>query len=350
MSEYIKNINVDAFRGIRNLEIKHLGAINILVGDNNCGKTSLLELIKILSQPDDIGGIIKVALSRKSKTKPKDFIDTILTVFKREIPEEKDNKNMRDNYLIKASCLINNQELSLEIFAELSKQLNFSKEDLDEVDAILEGSLQVAKGTSKTIDRFSVDSESKINVDTTEMIYKSVFMPVGVNLYSSCVNLYPQIIKNEKKEIFIKVLKIFDEYISDISIVEEMIWIHHEKKPTMPLFSYGTGMQKALLMSIVLVMAKEGVLLIDEIETAIHTSALSDVFGFLIEACKEMQVQLFVTTHSSEALDKLLNCSANERSNIRVITLYQNEDKTVARVLNGEKAIEVKDELGLELR
>lgn len=351
MARHIKKLKITAFRGIKDLKVDEFADINILVGGNNCGKTSLLEILKILSQPQDIGGLIKVALSRKNRTKKNEFIDTVLTVFKKEVPDKQENNNMRDSYWIQAEAEVNDKQVGIEIFADLTKQLNFlSDDESDNEDSILEGALKVTNGEYKNTDRFAIDSRARITVDDTEEIYNSVFMPVNVNIYGGCVNLLQQVIKTEKKDIFIKVLKIFDKDIKDISLVEDMIWIHHGKKSTMPLFSYGTGMQKALLMSVALVMAKDGVLLIDEIETAIHTSALDEVFSFLIKASKTLNVQLFATTHSIESVDKFLECSKHNLNNIRVITLYKNTDKTVARVLDGKKAIELKDELGLELR
>lgn len=354
MTKHITELKIQAYRGIRNLDIKNLGDFNIFVGDNNSGKTSVLEVLKILSQPNDIGSIIRVALSRKNKIKPKDFIDSALTIFKKEVPYEQDNKNMRDGFSLDMSCYLNNKWICLEIFAELSKKLNFLGENDKEFDSVIDGTLRVTNDSIKSTDTFSIESNSKINIDTTEEIYKSVFMPVNVNLYGSCVGLYPDVIKTEKKDLFIQVLRIFDKDIRDISIVEEMIWIHHKNKETMPLFSYGTGMQKALLMSIVLVMAKDGVLLIDEIETALHTLALKEVFVFLVEACKKTNVQLFATTHSIEAVDKLLLTAKNNGNidGIRVVTLkkYEELEKTLARVLIGSEALEDRENYDMELR
>jgi len=354
MTRHLTELNIETYRGIRDLQIKKLSDFNILVGDNNCGKTSVLEVVKILSQPNDIGNIIKVALSRKNRIKPKDYIDTALTIFKKEVPNELENKNMRDVFSLEMSCNYNNRWLSLEIAAQLTKKLNFLNENDDKLDSVIDGTLRVTNDSIKSTDTFSIESKTNLEVDTTEEIYKCVFMPVNVNLYGSCVGLYPDVIRKEKKDMFIQVLKIFDKDIYDISIVEEMIWIHHRNKETMPLFSYGSGMQKALLMSIVLAMAKDGVLLIDEIETALHTSALKDVFGFLIKACKKMNVQLFATTHSIEAVDKLLS-TANDNGNIdviRVITLKKNDKlgKTLARVLDGKEALEDRENYEMELR
>ena len=61
-------------------------------------------------------------------------------------------------------------------------------------------------------------------------------------------------------------------------------------------------------------------------------------------------MQVFVTSHSKEAIDKLLKCSEQCLEEISVYTLYKKENKTAVRRMNGRKAIEAQDNMGLELR
>ena len=74
------------------------------------------------------------------------------------------------------------------------------------------------------------------------------------------------------------------------------------------------------------------------------------VFAWIVNACIKLNVQLFMTSHSEEAIDKVLKCSPEIQDKMRLITLYSNEDKIVSRVLDGKKAIKLKDDLGVELR
>ena len=46
----------------------------------------------------------------------------------------------------------------------------------------------------------------------------------------------------------------------------------------------------------------------------------------------------------------MLKCSAELQDKIKVFTLYKNDKETVVRALTAHKAIEIKDEMGLELR
>ncbi len=74
-----------------------------------------------------------------------------------------------------------------------------------------------------------------------------------------------------------------------------------------------------------LVSSENGIVLVDEFETALHTSAMENVFRFVISTCKKLNVQLFLTTHSIEAVDKILKCSDEEIDNIRIITLKKDD-------------------------
>ena len=44
----IKSIEISQFRGIKQLEVSGFSRINLIVGDNNSGKTTFLEAIQLL--------------------------------------------------------------------------------------------------------------------------------------------------------------------------------------------------------------------------------------------------------------------------------------------------------------
>lgn len=66
----------------------------------------------------------------------------------------------------------------------------------------------------------------------------------------------------------------------------------------LPLNVYGDGMKKAILLMSAVVKANDGILLLDEFETAIHTSAMERTFKWILETCKKLNVQVFMTSHS----------------------------------------------------
>jgi AAA15 family ATPase/GTPase len=45
----LKSLKIENFRGFELLELNQLGRINLLVGENNSGKTSVLEAVQFLA-------------------------------------------------------------------------------------------------------------------------------------------------------------------------------------------------------------------------------------------------------------------------------------------------------------
>lgn len=357
MSDFISKINIKAYRGINNLFIDNLGVINLLVGNNNSGKTSVLEALKILSTPREIGVLCLTSFNRNVPKSDNDLIDTFLSLFKKETIDVEDG-NMGQTYYINAMCEYNHNEIMMEAIAEEKEKLllnNNGDENTSNNDAsirrVVEGSIKTTKNKKSEVSTFSV-TDINIDLGATDAEFKAYYMPTGISLYNHCVNLYSQIVKEDKKKDYIKLLRIFDENINDISIVEKTIWIHSDIKETMPLYAYGMGLQKALLISLLLTMSKNGILLIDEIETAIHTSAIGEIFNFIIQACIELNIQLFATTHSIEIIDKLVNREDIEQKLIRVITLTNKPEqgKTYAKIMSGEEAYNNRQEYNMELR
>ena len=57
--------------------------------------------------------------------------------------------------------------------------------------------------------------------------------------------------------------------------------VKHKELGTMPLSSYGDGIKKVLSIASGIARAVDGVLLIDEVETAIHSRYFEDIFRFM---------------------------------------------------------------------
>lgn len=47
----LQHLTIQQFHGLENVTINNCTALNIIVGENNTGKTSILEAIKLLSNP-----------------------------------------------------------------------------------------------------------------------------------------------------------------------------------------------------------------------------------------------------------------------------------------------------------
>ncbi len=116
-----------------------------------------------------------------------------------------------------------------------------------------------------------------------------------------------------------------------------------------PLSSLGDGIRRVLSYAISLSEAQAGVLLIDEIETAIHKDALSKVFRWLLDAAKKLDVQIFATTHSLEAIDAILGASLSCIDDLVVFQL-PDRGKTEVKHFAGELLENIRFEQGWDVR
>lgn len=65
-----RKISIEKYRGLHNITFSELGQINILVGDNNSGKTSALEAIQLFSDKDVLTNVITIARKREIPLAP----------------------------------------------------------------------------------------------------------------------------------------------------------------------------------------------------------------------------------------------------------------------------------------
>lgn len=371
MENHILDVNIQLFRGIENLELQNLNQINILTGDNNSGKTSILEVIQSFQNPADIREwrmlVRRNTFGRMSPdiTYYEGFYDLF-------------NIN-DDDKRIKYSILLDNGE---------QKQISMSaKESIEE---ILEKDYDAMRGFSsvagdgqqddniRTVPKLNinilVDGKQVCEHDIYDgqtilvrhadenleeyayngrIIYISPVRHAEGNLYLRKVLDYPELYEQ-----MLQVLREYDDDIISINYdVDENRYsrgcykiLSKANKKALPLNVYGDGMKKAVLMMSAVIAAKDGILLLDEFETAIHTSAMTKTFKWILETCIKLNVQVFLTSHSREAIDKLLKCSTDCLDKISVYTLYKDDEGMSVRQLSGRKAIEAQDEMGLELR
>lgn len=372
----LRNIKINTFRGISNLSVDELSHVNLIVGDNNCGKTSILEAIQLLRAPHDINNIFRVSRMR----------DTYIGISRMPIFDSFTNMLNGDNDKhLSVSCEYDNSFVTDSKTASVSingsiKRVMFDINELRNEDRFAYRE-QMLDPDDNEIDEFVGDliSESnfgtdikpiKINrftnvtgraVETEELIRIHYLSPIShIANYT-----FNRIIKSEKyKEICIRMLQMFDENIVDIlflkmeSSYRPVEYVKNKAVGLMPLSTYGDGIKKVLSIANAIAQSADGVLLIDEIETAIHSKYYDEIFNFIIKAAVQYNVQLFITTHSIEAVDGLLNTQVSNGeysvSNdlIKVVTLRKDHisEKTLSRTLSGREVYEKRETFNFEVR
>ena len=151
-------------------------------------------------------------------------------------------------------------------------------------------------------------------------------------------------------------LQIFDPDVIDIQLASFLtnratLYINHKELGIAPLTVFGDGMRRAALIAGALIhLQGGGVLLIDEIEAGIHVKALKKVFAWLVNAARELNVQVFVTTHSLEALDAIVATSSDHLEDTVAYHLSPSANETRVKRYSGELLNRIRGERGLDVR
>lgn len=331
---YLSYLNIRHFKGIENLELNDLSNVNIIVGENNSGKTSVLEAISLLQSQDSIKTMLK-HISRSDSSYPSKF-ELFLEIFPKE---QYISKNIQINSIING----------------LAREL---KIDGNLIEKMFRGTISVKLDNEKLINKDMVFKENQVIKDNSSYdIIKIIYITPYDHFKDGLINKTIENIKEREKDKIIKLLQMFDSNILDFKILSTnnkdnpiTTYINHKKYGFMPLFSFGDSIKKVLTLASAVISAKQGILLVDEIETAIHKNMINEVFKWFIEACREFEVQLICTTHSLEAIDGMIMGVGKETDSLSCFRIEIYDEKIYGTKFSGNKLKDIRTLLGQDVR
>ncbi|MEG1311524.1 MAG: hypothetical protein RSD47_05900, partial [Romboutsia sp.] len=254
MANQIQHIDIQSFKGIQNLKLEDMKSVNILVGDNNSKKTTVLEAIELFERPFDFISHIK-RVSRKYN-----------------LTNIKYNKIKEMFY----NCDLDNEiNINLYIKDKLNKlSINGKEEQLICIND--DSKINEIKDFDRTILRYNFNNEPKEfimsdNQDSfirpkkqLELLNIGYMMPIDTYMEDSSIEAIDRVIQKGEKQRLIDMLKIFDENIVDINFTSDReIYITTNDKASMSMGSFGDGFKKAMILTSKVIDAENGILLVD---------------------------------------------------------------------------------------
>ena len=77
---------------------------------------------------------------------------------------------------------------------------------------------------------------------------------------------------------------------------------------------------------------------------------MDHIFSWLLNSAIKLNVQVFLTSHSKEAINKVLRCDESISDKISYYTLFSYEGKNLVRRLSCSEAIKLQDQGGMDIR
>ena len=315
------SLSLKNLRGFSSLQVDGFRRFNLLVGRNNCGKTTVLEGLLLLGAASNPNMGMAVAQMRGQFTQNADAIWKPL--FGKSDPR----------HPIDVTGEWSGQKRALRIEALRTSTLPGPENPLlQPVVPIARVSDDFAFGGIRFTQR--IDNGSPVeNTGVFDPRSRSFVLtphlpdrqPIPTELLSARVSwpVMPEIagefgalVKAKREKDVLAALKFIDPRISRIEVLPDSsvstVYLDVGLDSLLPLAVAGEGLLRLFTIAVKLASVRDGVLLIDEIDNGLHHSVMAQLWTFLAQHCERFNVQVFATTHSDEMIRSALECLHGE--------------------------------------
>jgi AAA15 family ATPase/GTPase len=305
----LKSAEIKNFRGFDNLIIEDFSQINLFLGKNNSGKSSVLEALFLLmgmSNP-----LLPDNINRFRGLNIKDASDFKYLFHK---------LNFNNNPEFKG-VFYNSTERNLKlnpIYGKI-KGIEGEKRNIISEEASIDASTASPKARGIELEFSIKQKQSRKESFKTSMVLNypeisqtlnnkyreelhAVYISGNNNDLSSLVR-YSEILKRKKGDVVLNALKLIDPKIESIQALPDGLFFSYKDiDELLPSNISGDGVRKYLNIVTTIAEKENSIIFIDEIENGLHYMAHKLLWKSIIVMATEFNVQLFITSHSIETL------------------------------------------------
>lgn len=374
----IKSFSIKNFRSIESLYIERFGHINLIVGKNNSGKSTVLDAIKTYASFADENVLFDI-INSHDEYFILDENDPSLSPFSNLFFGRKFSKDVKieffeteDNPLTIESAFV--EEVRIEesdrIF-RLSYNDLLTQEAIDNADEIVRV-LKVKQG-DKEKNIFLEDERFRrrlrsIRHSSSRMNFK--FITTSFIANEELADAWDKVALRDYANEVLKALRIIEPRIEAISFIDSESMTYKQIRSEVrriplvrlnnldipvPLKSMGDGIIRLFQLALRLFEARDGLLLIDEFENGLHYSVQEKAWEMIFNLSKLLNVQVFCTTHSWDCIESFskVAIAMEDREGLLfrlgASNLSDSAGKTIATVFD-ESDLEILTQSQVEVR
>ncbi|MFM9837579.1 MAG: AAA family ATPase [Cyclobacteriaceae bacterium] len=304
-NKHLTRFKVENFKRFESLEIKDLGQYNLIVGDNNVGKTSVLEALLI----DDFALIPAINLFNilKLKYSFKDIKYRDLSFF---CNRSKENEIRDISFQMNGVSFERRIHLMFD-FQNKSVSIKDSRDELNQTAGFL------AEGDA-----------SEIGIPYISPFYRDDDSN-SANIYSEEIQRKPLLKQRflEGIRIMIPDLENIEPYVPK-DMPPNLIFTKSLDQVPLPLDLLGDGTVNLFRILVVIFSNRGGRVMIDEVDAGIYFNRLKEFWKVILQTATDNDVQLFMTTHNEECIKYFKEVLEDDlpelKKDVRSITLVEN--------------------------
>lgn len=315
----LTSLEMNKFRGFHHYRVAGLCPVNLLVGRNNCGKTSILEAVHLLASGGDPEVFAQIAERRGEliASRPDRHgyrVETTLRPTCAHFFHGHDFARSSD-----FSILGNREGDHRGATVVVLREINHASDQES-------GEPPRDRGTGPALYIQSISGQSKreIIVKVTEEGAllgtrgrpgraastngsPAVFIPAESLAPPSMSDMWNGVVQDRRESEVIDAMRTLEPGLEDVVFLsgdatyDIRVAIRGAQR-RVPLGSLGEGMRRMLAIALALIQARGGLLLIDEIDTGLHYSVMGDMWRLVVEMAQRSDVQVFATTHSLDCV------------------------------------------------
>lgn len=386
----LKNVKIENFRCFKSFELQQLGRINLLVGENNSGKTSILEAIQLLCSRTNLEPLGEMMLNRGEYF----WSDNLLQERELDICHLfHDHEFHIDSAFSISGINANFQEEFYITIGERKSHIQFDLSDLNTHDLDEEIKQKIFEDLSSDIKIFNFrvtwnrkeEEEEVLNLplsddngldvkfikrssrDRKNKAPKTIFINSSSLTTAKMTELFEKVVLSPEEELVTEALRIIDHKIeriasANVQKASQMRRLSYpesrsgffvrlaDTKQRVPIGSMGDGIWRILGIILATVCAKDGYLFIDEIDTGLHFTTMSDMWKMIWQTAKRLNVQVFATTHNNDCWRSLTDIVKQEDMSNDGIKIHRIEKYKHRSIVFTEPQIVIAAQREIEVR
>ncbi|MFN0036407.1 MAG: AAA family ATPase [Saprospiraceae bacterium] len=305
---------VERYKVLQGVKIPHLSRINIFAGTNNSGKSTLLEAIYALTVQNDVDNLADL-LRRRGK-------------FANEMPALWLNRQFDHEAIV--SGIFFGKPAQTRIFKDREDE-DFKTGYLNTLFVEASFERDTCEGRLRLFENRMSESFANPIVNICNTRYST---PFAIHNQEDLLSAFEQSVIGKSKDAIVHFLQ--EQVDKGILTIEQAglnglqrFYVNHENLgEAADLTQFGDGVQRIFHIALQFAACKNGVLLIDEIENAIHHSLFAHFVRLVQDLSEQFQVQVFITSHSKECIDAFFGEGA-DTSKISAYRLVRSEEGQV---------------------
>lgn len=382
----LPNFEAVRFRTFDHLRIERLGQVNLIVGRNNVGKTSLLEALRLYSTPSRAEAIQtllldhdEVVLGEKGKSERHILPLAVEGLFFNRAPRSGEPGEIRLGPMGHEATALRVQVLYIrrvrdELEAGKEETVEIAEKDLpSHPDAV--PSLMLLQGRTRAV--WTIEHLFK-QFQTVGMPQGPPLVGFGKSSEEVAAQQWDAVALRDGELRVVQALQLIEPKLERLNLVDRpwgegrlVMARFRDRSDPVPFKSLGDGMFRMYQIALAIEYARnapeprflgwsrsktdgngrtEASVLIDEVENGIHYSVLPDLWRFIFKVAKLHNLQVFATTHSWDCIEAFQQAAAEDEESEGVLIRLERRNDTIRAVVCSESDLAIITKGEIEVR